>query len=122
MKENASLIREINQLRAELKVHVVNLFAVAHACTQSSKRSEKLLEGTLRSTQKLATQRGQTVPFTNVDLITTAAASTLAQTHDASQVERIVEMQKTEIRRLREELERAQRPSTSGRLPALEVS
>ena len=51
------------------------------------------------------------------------APPTLADTTAKLQVEKIIELQKDEIRRLREQLEAtASRPQSMGRLPALTTS
>ena len=100
MQENVVLLNEINDLRRELS---------------ASKVSVHGLEATLRTTKKLAQMRGQ--PISAAQLAAEAEAPvTLAGTMGKHNTERIIDMQRDEIRRLREEL--AARP-TSGRLPAI---
>ena len=100
MQENVALLNEINDLRRELS---------------SSKSTVNGLQATLRTTKKLATMRGR--PIDEAQLAAeNAPPPTLADTLAKHSVERIMEMQKDEIRRLREEL--GARPP-SGRLPSL---
>eukprot|EP00051_Salpingoeca_urceolata_P005695 m.76025 g.76025 ORF g.76025 m.76025 type:complete len:1203 (+) comp14501_c0_seq2:245-3853(+) len=108
MKENVALIQEINELRKELT---------------GAKTEVGQLEGTLRTTKRLAVARGQ---LTTAELAaaTGGRAGTLGASQELSQSDRIIEMQKDEIRRLRQTLEQQQReqssrPPSSGRLPAL---
>lgn len=94
MKENQVLIREINSLRKELR---------------SSKQESHNFEATLRTTLKLSEMRGTKLP----DLTETMGASkTLRETMDAEGLEKIIHLQKNEIRKLRTtmtELESTQR-------------
>lgn len=100
MRENVMLIKEINDLRVELS---------------DSKSINRGLESTVRSTQRLGKMRGQTF-----DLVTDSKAATTRDLDDLEQLQRIVQMQKDEIRRLRENLE--VRPTSAPRLPALASS
>jgi len=98
MKENQVLIREINQLRQELKL---------------SKGESHHLEATLRTTMKLSEMRGRTLP----DLSDTIGAThTLRESMNAEASEKIIAMQKNEIRKLRQSISSldAESPARSG--------
>jgi hypothetical protein len=100
MQENVVLLAEINDLRRELTV---------------SKGAVSTLEATVRTTKKLMQMRGQSL--SNAALQPDEAPS-LADTMSKQHVDRVIEMQKDEIRRLRDQLETSRPPST-GRLPSL---
>ena len=101
MQENVTLLAEINELRRELS---------------QSKSSVHSLEATLRTTRKLAAARGDTSLYSAPKMTGTLS---LAATEDANQTERIIEMQKDEIRRLRDVIEGSSRPSSVPRLPSI---
>jgi chromosome segregation ATPase len=113
VRENVTLIKEINALRKEL---------------HSSQGEVKHLEGTLRTTRNLAEMRGQTLPSKEETLrMSGVLGQTARETHELNQTERIIDMQKQEIRRLREsmrtlELTASSRPPSTGRLPPMEPS
>jgi predicted RNase H-like nuclease (RuvC/YqgF family) len=84
LKENVTLIREINVLRKELS---------------GTQGEVKHLEGTLKTTRRLADMRGQTLPSKEATLqMSGVLNSTVSMTHEAAQTERIIDMQKQEIR------------------------
>jgi hypothetical protein len=84
MAENVLLIQEINALRKEL---------------YASQGEVKQLEGTLKTTRTLADMRGQTLPSKEETLRLSGALNTTArQLHEQDQTERIIDMQKQEIR------------------------
>eukprot|EP00049_Salpingoeca_infusionum_P018833 m.358992 g.358992 ORF g.358992 m.358992 type:complete len:1196 (+) comp18362_c0_seq1:186-3773(+) len=105
-RENVQLIKEINELRKELF---------------QSKGQVHKLEGTLHTTRTLATMRGQTLPSeAATEAMAGLASTSVLQQHDMQQTERIIDMQKDEIRRLREELKtQTLRPGSTGRLPPM---
>lgn len=114
MQENVALIREINDLRRELKI---------------ARSNEHQLEATLQTTRKISQMRGQTLPASTLEFSGTAGAAnrTLSATQQADQLERIITMQKQEIRRLRSALQKLEshardRPPSTGRLPELDTS
>lgn len=72
-------------------------------------------QSTIRSTQRLGKMRGQTV-----ELVGESRSATAREADDTEQLQRIVQMQKDEIRRLRESME--PRPTSAPRLPALASS
>ena len=84
MKENVSLIKEINDLRTELA---------------TAKQYGQRLEGTLKTTRKVASiqSKGATVVDVAAEMDKSLAA-TLSATTNASQVDKIIDMQKEEIR------------------------
>eukprot|EP00055_Hartaetosiga_balthica_P003769 m.8941 g.8941 ORF g.8941 m.8941 type:complete len:1202 (-) comp3312_c0_seq1:127-3732(-) len=110
MSENVTLIKEINDLRKELKM---------------SKSLKKQLEGSLKTTRTLAEMRGQTLPpMEETARISGGLTQTLRESYESEQTDRIIELQKQEIRRLRDtvkDMERvsANRPPSSGRLPPM---
>ena len=84
LKENVTLIREINVLRKELS---------------GTQGEVKQLEGTLKTTRRLADMRGQTLPSKEATLhMSGVLNSTVSMAHEAAQTERIIDMQKQEIR------------------------
>lgn len=99
MKENVALIEELNNLRKELS---------------GSQTMTKTLENTIRSTQRLAKVRGVAM-----DVSIDSRVETARDIDDVEQLQRIIQMQKDEIRRLRSS---DARPASSGRLPALSAS
>eukprot|EP00730_Choanoeca_flexa_P000903 TRINITY_DN10389_c0_g2_i3.p1 TRINITY_DN10389_c0_g2~~TRINITY_DN10389_c0_g2_i3.p1 ORF type:complete len:1202 (+),score=338.92 TRINITY_DN10389_c0_g2_i3:34-3639(+) len=113
MHENVTLIREINVLRKELS---------------GSQGEVKQLEGTLKTTRTLADMRGQTLPSKEETLqMSGILNSTVNMAHEAAQTERIIDMQKQEIRKLRDALKELEltsnvRPPSTGRLPPMEQS
>lgn len=108
MHENVVLIREVNQLRQELKL---------------STKSVHQLESSLHTARVLAEMRGQAVPEEDAGALTMS----LRERSQADNLERIVALQKAEIQKLRTshaELERTSRdrpPSTGFRLDPLGV-
>ena len=111
MKENVVLIREINSLRHELKL---------------SQREAQQLGASLQTTRKLGEMRtGQTMP----DLSETiGATATLRQNLESGNLEKIIHMQRDQIRKLRSTLSAAEsmdrdRPMSSGtRLEPLQAA
>lgn len=109
MQENVLLIREVNQLRQELKL---------------STKSVHKLESSLQTARVLAEMRGSPIPVEE----TTDLMTSLRDRSQTENLERIIELQKTEIRKLRAtqvELERTSRdrpPSTGFRVDPLEVA
>ena len=101
MQENVTLLGEINDLRRELS---------------QSKGTVHTLQATLSTTKKLYQMRGHPVSASAI-AEQMPATPTLGDTMAKQHVERVIEMQKEEIKRLREQLEGV-RP-TSGRLPSL---
>jgi hypothetical protein len=105
MHENVVLIGEINELRRELEL--------AHL-------SGRKLESALTHTTKLSAMRGVTVPGLEQLNGTTDADSSITQN-----LERVVDLQKTEIRKLRsamntlEATQRDRPPSQGHRLEPL---
>ena len=84
MKENVTLIREINTLRKEL---------------QGRQGEVKQLEGTLKTTRTLADMRGKPLPSKDDTLrMTSLLSGTATMAHEEQQTERIIDMQKEEIR------------------------
>lgn len=102
MKENKALILEINNLRQELKI---------------SNRDRHQLESSLKTTRKLGEIRsGQPIP----DLSETIGQTlTLKQNLESGNLEKIIHMQKDQIRKLRASLSEYEktdrdRPVSSG--------
>ena len=80
MQENVSLIKEINDLRKELKV---------------SRQEGKQLKGTLKTTRTLAQMRGQTLPTKEeTRKMAGVTQATLREAYEAEQTDRIIDMQK----------------------------
>jgi len=96
MKENVALIREINNLRQELKI---------------SNRDRHQLESSLKTTRILGEMRsGHTIP----DLAETVGQTvTLKQNLESGNLEKIIAMQKEQIRKLRTSVSE-ERPRSSG--------
>ncbi|XP_072505212.1 cilia- and flagella-associated protein 57 isoform X6 [Notamacropus eugenii] len=106
MQENVSLIKEINELRRELKI---------------TRTQVHDLESGLRLTKKL---RHSEVPETapNLEKPTTIG---ILRLNEEEETERIIEMQRLEIRRLRDHIhEQEQVPGLHpvGKLPSLEMN
>ncbi|XP_074077759.1 cilia- and flagella-associated protein 57 [Macrotis lagotis] len=104
MQENVSLIKEINELRRELKI---------------TRTQVHDLESALRLTKKL---RHVEVPEAAPNLEKTPTAGIL-RLNEEEETERIIEMQRLEIQRLRDQIQEQEQLSglhPPGRLPSLE--
>ncbi|XP_044533122.1 cilia- and flagella-associated protein 57 [Gracilinanus agilis] len=105
MQENVSLIKEINELRRELKI---------------TRTQVHDLESALRLTKKL---RHQETPEAAVTTAEKPVTTGILRLHEEEETERIIEMQRLEIRRLRDhilEQEMIMGLHPPGRLPSLD--
>ncbi|XP_067423843.1 cilia- and flagella-associated protein 57 isoform X2 [Emydura macquarii macquarii] len=107
MQENVSLIKEINELRRELKVTRTQVHDLQSALGLNRKNKKQGIPDTVPSHERLPSPG---VLRLNIE----------------EETERIIEMQRLEIKRLRDQIQGqeqvlALRPLSGGRLPLLEV-
>ncbi|XP_048717483.1 cilia- and flagella-associated protein 57 isoform X3 [Caretta caretta] len=107
MQENVSLIKEINELRRELKVTRTHVHDLQSALGLNRKNKKQGIPDTVPSRELLPSP---SVLRLNVE----------------EETERIIEMQRLEIKRLRDQIQGqeqaiALRPLSGGRLPTLEI-
>eukprot|EP00054_Salpingoeca_dolichothecata_P024779 m.170017 g.170017 ORF g.170017 m.170017 type:complete len:822 (+) comp25134_c0_seq4:219-2684(+) len=137
VQENVALLKEINDLRKELKQsntkasHLKSTLASSQRLAQQRTQRGGGLAGTKTATQ-IMLGSSPTHEDPSALLATTFADMSsslvrLNESQEAEQVERIITMQKEEIRRLRETINTLEktsnnRPPSSGRLPVLPAS
>ncbi|XP_074859320.1 cilia- and flagella-associated protein 57 [Carettochelys insculpta] len=107
MQENVSLIKEINELRKELKVTRTQVHDLQSALGLNRKNKKQGIPGTVLSSELL--------PNTGV-----------LRLNVGEETEKIIEMQRLEIKRLRDQIQGqeqvlALRPLSGGKLPMLEI-
>ena len=98
MQENVSLIKEINDLRKELKIARTQIHDLEAALGLHSKNN-----------------KGDTATLAAFTIKTPSAL----MERDMEEKNKIIDMQKIEIRKLRNMIETGSRPSSSQRLPPM---
>ncbi|KAH3831997.1 cilia- and flagella-associated protein 57-like [Dreissena polymorpha] len=100
MQENVSLIKEINDLRRELKIARTQIHDLEAAIKQNMKK-----------------EKGGEYP--DIYAVMLKAPNAMIE-NEMDEKNKIIDMQKLEIRKLRHELETGSRPSSSSRLPPMQ--
>lgn len=99
MQENVSLIKEINDLRKELKIARTQIHDLEATVKQYTKKTGG--------------------DDTDIYAVMLKAPSALVE-NELEEKNKIIDMQKFEIRKLRQAIETGSRPSSSSRLPPMQ--